>query len=67
MKKGKNKSQISHNLPQISALHSFGSRKYSKMSAIKDLMSEFDMEMTLQAVRTEHEEIEGEFDEKRMF
>ena len=34
------------------------------MSAMEDLMNEFDMEMTLQAARIDHEEIEGEFDEK---
>ena len=37
------------------------------MSAMEDLMSEFDMKMTLQAARTDHQEIEGEFDEKRVF
>jgi hypothetical protein len=51
----------------ISAIHSFGSRNYSKMSAMEDLMNEFDMEMRLQASKTHHEEIEGEFDKKRVF
>ena len=37
------------------------------MSAMEDFINEFDMEMRLQASKTHHEEIEGEFDKKRVF
>ena len=37
------------------------------MSAMEDLMNEFDMEMRLQASKTQLEQIEGELDQNLVF